>query len=100
MKIETCPLCGKEAQLTSGSWTREAPATIECTTCGLILRNPRSIKEVIAAAPEMLEMLKKLQFPLEDCDGNPFCKICFRGKKNGHDENCKLGKLLKKVEGI
>ena len=50
--------------------------------------------------PEMLEMLKKLQFPLEDCDGNPFCKICFRGKKNGHDENCKLGKLLRKVEGI
>lgn len=53
---------------------------------------------LIAAAPEMLEMLKELEFPVKDTSGfHVLCRFC-QGRME-HAPDCKLGKLLREVEG-
>lgn len=54
---------------------------------------------LIAAAPEMLELLKELEFVLEDENGDAvLCPVCT--ERMTHAEDCKLKELLRKVEGI
>lgn len=51
---------------------------------------------LIAAAPEMLAMLEKLEW----CESSYFCPICGRSPEmGGHDNDCKLNLLLQKARG-
>lgn len=49
---------------------------------------------LIAAAPEMLELLKTLEYANLTWDG-PECAIC--GHQSGHAEDCGLGNLLARL---
>jgi len=52
---------------------------------------------LIAAAPEMLQILQELEFVLEDKNGDAvLCPICC--ERLTHADDCKLGNILKKVE--
>ncbi len=50
-------------------------------------------------APEMLEMLKELAKIKEPMAYPTYCPFCDKEFDTDHDEDCKLGKLLKEVEG-
>lgn len=53
---------------------------------------------LMASAPEMLEMLKELEFPVNDGSGfHVLCRFC-QGRME-HAPDCKLGKLLKEADG-
>ena len=47
------------------------------------------------AAKARLAILRKLEWAKDGYDGQPFCPLCQSLKKNGHTEDCELGKLLK-----
>lgn len=55
---------------------------------------------LIAKAPEMLELLKQLEFPnsYNGYDEGYCCCFCQNTEEQGHSPDCKLGKLLKEVE--
>ena len=56
---------------------------------------------LIAAAPEMQEMLKVLEFSeIEDVGSRVFmCLSCWHDKDEGHKSDCKLKALLDKIDG-
>ena len=56
---------------------------------------------LIAAAPELLQILQELEFPITMDFGDEvrhLCKICNSFDFEGHTPSCKLGNILKKVE--
>jgi len=59
--------------------------------------DPR-IKALFDALPEMLEMLKELQWVTAFVKAEPYCPCCFEFHGDGHKENCKLKNLLLKIE--
>jgi len=53
---------------------------------------------LIAAAPEMYEALKAIEW-IKEKDGEPaFCPICRHYVHGGHSNECKLGAALKKSQ--
>ena len=50
------------------------------------------------AAPEMLELLKKLASIKEPIPYPTYCPFCDKEGDGEHEDDCKLGNILKKVE--
>ena len=50
---------------------------------------------LIAAAPELAEMLSELQFGSGNGDS---CSYCSRRERDGHTPECRLGRLLGRVK--
>jgi hypothetical protein len=57
-----------------------------------------SINELAQTALVLANMLKKLEWN-KYTYGEPYCPICDRIQSAGHKANCKLGALLKGLEG-
>ncbi len=57
---------------------------------------------LIAKAPEMLDMLKKIEWILVDMDGpvegGLYCPFCFRDKDVEHHDKCSIQVLLKEID--
>jgi hypothetical protein len=58
------------------------------------IRRERERREI---APELLAMLKELEWVMDD--GFYVCVICQNWKDNGHLPDCRLSALLKTAEG-
>lgn len=54
--------------------------------------------ELIAAAPEMLEMLRRLEYVAMDFGHVMRCSSCKFDEDSGHRDNCKLAALLKRID--
>ena len=54
---------------------------------------------LIAAAPDMLEVLEQLEWAGCDYLGNPICPKCEQRKTAGHDMDCALNAVIKKAKG-
>jgi rubrerythrin len=56
---------------------------------------------LIAAAPDMLAMLEESEWSGAYHENPDYCPICVAAKDgfHGHDADCKLGNLLKRIKG-
>jgi len=54
---------------------------------------------LIAAAPDMLELLEQLEWAGCDYLGNPICPRCEQRKTARHDMDCALNAAIKKAKG-
>ena len=54
---------------------------------------------LIAAAPDMLELLEQLEWAGCDYLGNPICPKCEQRKTAGHYTDCDLAAAIKKAKG-
>jgi len=54
---------------------------------------------LIAAAPDMLELLEQLEWAGCDYLGNPICPRCEQRKPARHDMDCALNAAIKKAKG-
>lgn len=55
---------------------------------------------LIAAVPDMLAMLEELEWSDFDQRSECFvCPLCLSSQDEGHDADCKLGNLLKRIKG-
>jgi len=59
----------------------------------------KSDAHLIAAAPEMLEMLEELEWSARTIEQRNLCPMCRERYSAGHKANCRLGNLLKKARG-
>jgi hypothetical protein len=54
--------------------------------------------KLIAAAPEMLELLQELEWKVMYATSAYYCPMCESPRAEGHHGNCKLGKLLERLK--
>lgn len=80
------------------SGIREAVAYVYKTS---IINKTNANANLIANAPEMFELLKKLEWAGMDAEGEyPICPYCHGDpEEDGHDSDCELANLFKKIEG-
>jgi hypothetical protein len=65
----------------------------------LIAEHQDDVAALIAAAPDMLELLEQLEWAGCDYLGNPICPKCEQRKTAGHDMDCALNAVIKKAKG-
>ncbi len=86
--------------------------TYRCNTCGMVFE--KEVKNVVDSlpycsqkcwgkakslgrmAPDMLAMLKRLEWTFE----HEHCAVCGRGIQAGHTQSCELAKLLTLADGV
>jgi hypothetical protein len=80
--------------------TREHPEFIVANN--VYISGPRIERQanarLIAAAPEMLEALKKVEWFGKRIDEQPFCPDCGNYKSYGHMTGCELDAAIRKAE--
>ena len=54
---------------------------------------------LIAAAPDIYEALKAVEYISQDGWVTPYCFPCGGWEEQGHTDDCKVGNALKKAEG-
>jgi len=60
-----------------------------------IFKNGKLVETRDSLLIEYKNMLLELEWIMDDQWEEEFCPICLGWKKNGHDEGCRLEKLLK-----
>jgi hypothetical protein len=59
-----------------------------------VVKFERFMKIADKYSNEYKSMVEKLEWVMDDQWEEEFCPICLGWKKNGHNEDCELGKLL------
>jgi hypothetical protein len=60
----------------------------------------RADAELIAAAPDMLSLLRELEWMRDEWRTQEYCPACLSMKRDGHTRRCKLAAMLRRFENI